>query len=173
MVTTLGEALAAARPRLFNVAKRLARNTWDADDLVQEAMLRAVLRGPAADEIMGWLYVVQRNAFINEARSVHRRRHIPMPAYLLDEIAGSPAVDQDEVVGTVDEVTVAREAIAKLPPKQREAFDLHVFGGMPYEAIAAKLGVPRVTVGTRIWRARETLRAALATRRAAALPAGV
>src|SRR5262245_9236467 len=132
------------------LARRKCRNQLDPDDLVQdvfEKVMRAVQPIPDGVNEQAWLSRVLHNLFIDKLRRraarAERALHEPI-AVPTDEDTWWQALTEDEV----------RETVARLPDKQRVAFELFAFEGRSYEEIAVQLGVPKATVGTRILRAR-------------------
>ncbi len=144
---------------LYNVAFRLAGNDSDAQDLVQEALLRVRkgLERYQPGSLQGWLARIVTNVFLDEVR---RRKRRPADAFPDDpDWVVPPAPAADEVAtGFSDEV---QAALASLPDEFRAAVVLCDVGDLPYEEIAASLGVPVGTVRSRIHRGRRLLRDAL------------
>ena len=147
---------------LFRVAMSLTRNRADAEDLVQDTLIRAYR---AIDRFDGrypraWLLTILRNTQINRTRR-RRPELLDDPDDALDRLAVSQpgdGVEPEEVV--VDpvfdaEVTVALEA---LPPNFRAVVDLVDLEGKSYEEAADALGVPVGTIMSRLHRARRRMR---------------
>ena len=147
-------------PRLRRRAARMSRNEADADDIVQDALVRA-LRGRhqlrSAERAAGWLLTIVSTTFIDRAR---RRRARPLEVELAVEPAAPPTADEPEAWEhlSVDDV---RTAVAALPDDVRDTYRMFALEGRDYAFIAATQRIPRATVGTRIHRARRALRAAL------------
>jgi RNA polymerase sigma-70 factor (ECF subfamily) len=147
---------------IFTVAYRLTGNEADAQDLVQEVLLR-VRRGlttyrPGSME--GWLSRITTNAFLDEVR---RRRRRPIEA-LPDEpdrVLPSTGGADEALEATVLPADV-QAALTALPPAFRAAVVLSDVVGLAYAEIADSLDVPIGTVRSRIHRGRALLRAALA-----------
>jgi RNA polymerase sigma-70 factor (ECF subfamily) len=147
---------------LYTVAYRLTGNHEDAQDLVQEVLLR-VRRGLATYEpgsLEGWLSRITTNAFLDEMR---RRKRRP-----LDVVPDVPeamlAVDGDPEAALAratlpDDV---QEALRALPEEYRAAIVLCDVLSYDYAEIARQLDVPIGTVRSRIHRGRAQLRKALA-----------
>jgi RNA polymerase sigma factor (sigma-70 family) len=145
---------------LYNVAYRLAGNDADAQDLVQETLLR-VRRGLETYQpgsLPAWLSRIVTNVFLDEVR---RRRRRPTDALLDDaERVLPPSAAADEASEDLsDEV---QGALSALPDEFRTAVVLCDVVGMSYDEIAAAQGVPVGTVRSRIHRGRRMLRTALA-----------
>lgn len=145
---------------LLKLARRLCRGNFEPEDLVQDVLLKAVAhheRMPPDINLAAWMARVMRNLFIDRVRS---------------RAAAPTAVDVDEVVLTApdpderqwwelltgDEI---RAALPQIPEELRGAFERFAFDRRSYKEIAAELGIPAATVGTRVLRARRHLRAIL------------
>ena len=147
---------------LFTVAYRLTGDHHDAQDLVQEVLLR-VQRGLATyrpGSMEAWLGRITTNAFLDDVR---RRRRRPLVALPDDpDLAVPPAPSVDEALAAEalpDDVTAA---LQRLPEDYRVNVVLCDVVGLRYEEIADELGVPVGTVRSRIHRGRALLRTALA-----------
>jgi RNA polymerase sigma-70 factor (ECF subfamily) len=151
---------------LYRVALRLTGNASDADDLVQETMLKAYRawdqyqRGTNAK---GWLLTILRHAFINEYR--RRTRHpetVDLDA--IEPFAVFDEVQEEDPQGRFFDQIVDDEvlrAIDQLPEQFREAVVLSDVEGLSYEEVARILSVPIGTVKSRLFRARRQLQAKL------------
>jgi RNA polymerase sigma-70 factor (ECF subfamily) len=142
-------------PAMRRFAWSLTRDRDKADDLVQEALLRAVsrwaqLRNPGS--VRPWLLQILYNAF----RAELRRRHgeeLSMPS---DTDAQHPAA-----IGHPEDKILLRSALgalARLPEDQRAVLELVAIEGLSYEEVSRIVDVPLGTVMSRLSRARETLR---------------
>jgi RNA polymerase sigma-70 factor (ECF subfamily) len=144
---------------LYNVAYRLAGNDVDAQDLVQEALIR-VRKGLESYEpgsLEGWLARIVTNVFLDEVR---RRRRRPTEAFPSDpDFVLPPTPGADEVTETLSDDIQA--ALARLPEDFRVAVVLCDVADLSYEQISESLGVPVGTVRSRLHRGRRLLRAAL------------
>jgi RNA polymerase sigma-70 factor (ECF subfamily) len=150
----------AALPHLdaaYNLARWLTRDPHAAEDVVQEAFLRAArfFAGCRAGDGRAWLLAIVRRAAYDW---LARRRAIA--AEPIDD-AGGPidAADGPEELAlrAADRATV-REAVAGLPPEYREVIVLRELEGLSYQEIATVAGVPVGTVMSRLSRGREHLR---------------
>lgn len=147
---------------MYTVAYRLTGNDADAQDLVQEVLLR-VRRGLVTyrpGSLEGWLSRITTNAFLDDVRRRRRRPTVPLPEdadrVLLDE--GS---EPDAVVAATSLSTDIQAALRTLPEDFRTAVVLCDVVGLQYDEIADDLGVPIGTVRSRIHRGRALLRKAL------------
>lgn len=140
---------------LYNYAYRLSGNRHTAEDLVQESLTRAwrsidKLKNRKAAK--GWLYTIVRR---ENARRFERFQpvHCDVPT---EEIGA-----QRKTYDTSTEAFVLRRAIRALPAEYREPLVLQVVHGHSQQEIADRLGLTSAGVGTRLFRARQKLRAAL------------
>jgi RNA polymerase sigma-70 factor (ECF subfamily) len=157
--------------QLYSAALRMTRNPTDAEDLLQETLLRA-FRGyggfKAGTNLRAWLYRILTNTFINRYRRQSRQ-----PAevelgeledlYLyrrLGEASGAARSAEDEALDRfVDEDVKA--AVESLPDNFRIAVLLADVEGFSYKEIAKIMDVPIGTVMSRLHRGRKALEKAL------------
>ena len=164
-----GASLVHYRPHLYAFAFRLTRNHHDAEDLVQETLLRAFraaarFRGEAT--LGTWLHTIARNLAYNRYWHWRRRKgdatvSLDSPGAEGDANAWQKAIAVDERA-TAEEQELERcvaEAIDRLPERHRTILDLRIRQHASYEEIARSLGVGLGTVKSRLARARERLRA--------------
>jgi RNA polymerase sigma factor (sigma-70 family) len=145
-----------------NLARWLARDRDLADDIVQEAMLRAFR---AFDRVRGedakpWLLTIVRNCHRTQFAKTKRRGHVPLP----DEEEGgaqvlaSEAPDPEAVAASAGQARKLDEVIAQLPEDFRVALILREIEDLSYREIAEATGAPIGTVMSRLARARTMLR---------------
>jgi RNA polymerase sigma-70 factor, ECF subfamily len=141
---------------LRRLAARLCRSAFDPDDLLQDVLERTVLNvhtlSPGHDH-RAWMARVMRNLFIDRVR---RRAAAPPPA-TLEEETPAPAAESREWWEGLDADDI-RARVHELPEELRSAFELFMFDGCSYAEIAERLRIPKMTVGTRILRARRRLK---------------
>lgn len=145
------------------LAARLSNSTADAEEVVQEAFLRAWRMAPAWRPAAGarfrtWLYRVVLNLCLDR-----RRRQPFLP---LDDIAEPPSPDPDGLVlmAEAEGAQVLRAALAELPDRQRSVLALSYFEGYSAAQTAEIMGVSVVAVEALLVRGRRGVRAALARR---------
>lgn len=153
----LRRELVALRPHLHQVAMSLTRDDTLADDLVQDAMEKALSqRGQfqKGSNLRAWAKTVMRNAFFDRHR--HERLHVPLQfdvAWHDHRPCWSP-VEQL----TVDDVVTA---LRSLRPIDRQVVELALLEERSYREISQRLGVVTNTVASRLARARGRLRTVL------------
>jgi RNA polymerase sigma-70 factor (ECF subfamily) len=139
-------------PHLRRYARSLTANVDEADDVVQEALTRALpkldLFQPGSN-LKAWLFTIVRHTFINQIR---QRRAFVARA---DDEPGPVALPRQE--SHVELAELAR-AYGRLSPPHREELALNVFAGMSDEEVRELLDLPVGTVRSRLSRARSALR---------------
>jgi RNA polymerase sigma-70 factor, ECF subfamily len=157
---------ASALPHLdaaYRFARWLGRSEADAQDLVQEAFLRAFrgFGGLRGTDVKGWLLTIVRNCHASALRQEQRRATVPLPEEHAEQIASdadAAAPDPASASLAADERRVLERVIATLPQEQREVLLLREVEDMSYREIAAVTAVPIGTVMSRLARARTALR---------------
>ena len=157
---------------LYNYGRLLTRDETEAEDLLQETLLRGFRHRATIDPALNpkaWLFKVMRNAHIDRCRGRSAR---PSEVVLLSgeasEHGGAEApelrpnlLDPEEILLRRVAIAEVRAAIRQLPPVLREAVELRDIEGLSYREIAAVIGRPIGTVMSRLSRGRNLLRAAL------------
>lgn len=147
------DGLMAALPGLRAFAMSLAGGASQADDLVQETLLKAwqnQTRYQPGTNLKAWLFTILRNTFYSERRK--RKREVEdADGMLASHLAALP--DQEDGM----ELRQVWSKIAKLPTTQREALLLVGAQGMTYEDAAELLGCQIGTVKSRVSRGRSEL----------------
>lgn len=148
---------------LLRVALGLTGQPADAEDLVQETLLRAWRSIGTFDgrHPRAWLLTILRNSHINGGR---RRRPVLLndPESQLDRPRTSehaPSAEDVALSGTFD--AAVETAVSALPSVFREVLLLVDVQGLPAPAVAAALGIPEGTVVSRLHRARNRVRTSL------------
>ena len=151
------EQIVALLPRLRRFARSLVRNPHDADDVVQIAVERALLRRDqwrSDARLDSWLFKILRNAWIDEVRSRGRRAKVFMPEEDGEQV-GEATMERE-----IDRWT-AETALTRLPEDQRLAVGLVLIEGLSYKDAADVLEVPIGTLTSRLARGREALQGML------------
>jgi RNA polymerase sigma-70 factor (ECF subfamily) len=143
----------------YNFARWLTRSPADADDIVQEAMLRAFrgFDGFRGEDVRPWLMAIVRNCWRSRAAADQRRGHVPLP----EEDDRPPAFDGPDPEAVAVRASESRRleaAIAALPGAFREVLILREMEDMSYQQIAETVHAPIGTVMSRLARARALLR---------------
>lgn len=143
-------------PALRRYAVALSRDEAEADDLVQDALLRGheARRSfrPGAN-LRVWLFAILRNAFLD------RRRRRAAESRRDDAAAVLAPLSIDAPQEAAVRLAQVREAFLRLPEDQREALSLVAVEGLTYAEAAAVAGIPIGTLMSRVARARAELRA--------------
>ena len=144
---------------LYGYAMTLTRDTTEAEDLVQDTYVRAaraVNRPGSTENLKGWLFVIMRNAWLNQVR--HKNAG-PLFVDLDANESTRDAQDNPHVVYLRKlEREHVRQAIQSLPDAYREIVVLRDIEGFTYQEIALVLECPAGTVMSRLGRARGRLR---------------
>jgi RNA polymerase sigma-70 factor (ECF subfamily) len=160
-------------PALHNVAVWLSRNPTDAEDLVQETILKA-LRGFASFELgtnfKAWIFRILSNTYLTSRSGLAARRTVPLDDELDESGESGPALYPEAAIDRqTPELNLLRlsdpaqlqAAMENLPAPLLEVILLCDVEEMKYKEIAAVLEIPIGTVMSRIARARLALRTSL------------
>lgn len=146
-------------PSLLRAAHRLGRDEADAEDLVQDTLVRALeKRDELRDDerLKGWLLAIERTIHLNSRRGMRARLEV-LEGGLSSEPPPEPTGNlADELMerSLSDELLAALE---QLPPEWRETLLLREVEELSYEEISLVLGCKLGTVRSRLARARERL----------------
>jgi RNA polymerase sigma-70 factor, ECF subfamily len=146
----------------FNYARWLTKNDAEAEDVVQDACVRAMrfFSSLRDDDARAWLFTIVRNTWYSR---VSRRTNVK-EATPLDGAQHDPpddAPDPEERLLQQHTVALVRAALEQLPVDFREVIVLREIEGLSYKEIAEVVRVPIGTVMSRLARARERLMALL------------
>jgi RNA polymerase sigma-70 factor (ECF subfamily) len=162
--------LAELVPRMRRFGVALTGSRADADDLVQVACERALLRGDQLRDqtrLDGWLYGIMRHVWIDELRARQVRRHADLDeAGEVEGTSGAAAAEGVVMLGTV------RRCLQALSADHRAILILVCVDGLSYREASEVLDVPIGTVMSRLARARHELHAQLAIGQTGASAAG-
>jgi len=156
---------------LYRTALRMTRNPSDAEDLVQDALVRAYRfyeRFEQGTNFRAWLFKILTNTYINSYR---RKQGRPQESSLEDTedffLYNQLSSDGDRVTDVEDTVLdglgadAIQRAIDQLPPQFRTTVQLADVEGLSYAEIAEATGVAKGTVMSRLFRGRRQLQRAL------------
>jgi|GEM_PF-465396 len=175
----LERLLATARPRMFAVALRMTRNPDDADDVVQEAMMkvwRAFDRFEGRAALSTWIHRIVVNAALDRLRA---RGPVALAARSDDESFQREAADGDghapvetpeELVRSAEVGVEVHRALDALPPAQRQVLALRELEGESYQSIADIVRCPIGTVMSRLHHARHRLAEVISTEHRELIP---
>jgi RNA polymerase sigma-70 factor (ECF subfamily) len=142
----------------------LTRGADEADDLVQEALVRAMAAAhtwrPGRD-VRPWLLSILHNVHVSR-----RRRQQVEAAWAKDQALEEPPVTRPPQLARV-QLSQTMAALMTLPDEQREVLVLVALDGLAYKDVAEILELPLGTVMSRLGRARDALRRAMGEGRAA------
>lgn len=144
---------------MYWAALRLSRNPAEAEDLVQDAMLKLWTRRDTLPEMASaeaYCVAMVHNAYLDHQRT----RHMAL-AELNDNLATATAASADDIARSVeDRETASRvmRCIDQLPPQQRQIILRKDVEGDSYDAIAADTGLTQVNIRTILSRARKAVR---------------
>lgn len=143
------------------LARWLIRNEHDAEDVVQEASLRALryFRTFRGGNGRAWFLKIVRNTCWS-----WRGRSFQASADPFDETQHSgaqPASDPETLLLQTDDLTLIERAMSQLPDRHRELLVLRELAGLSYQELAAAANIPMGTVMSGLARARKVLRRAL------------
>ncbi len=166
------ELFLAQLDSVHHYALLLARNTSEADDLLQETLLRAFRGFHSFKRELSfkvWVFKIMKNTHIDRARRL-RVRPVEEEWQGDDEQRKDPSrevalypvpLNPEEILlrrVTIEQVT---EAITNLPPVLREVVELREMEGLSYQQIAEILGKPIGTIMSRLYRGRTLVRSVL------------
>jgi len=159
----------------YNLARWLTRDDHDAQDVVQEAFLRAFrsFGGFRGDNARPWLLAIVRNTCYTWLKQ-HRRAELEVPYD--DDLHGgegrgdnfgaiAPDNNPEAILARLDDVRLVDEALQRLPVGYREVVVLRDIEDLSYKEIALIAGLPMGTVMSRLARGRNLLALHLVTLR--------
>jgi RNA polymerase sigma-70 factor (ECF subfamily) len=160
-------------PALVQYAYRLTGNATLAEDIAQDALLRACRgfrRYDPARPFRQWLFRIAHNLYVDQVRACKARAPISLDAMIESDFGDAPiafeiADSKNDPQAIILETTLEERlelAIRALPQEFREAIALCDLHGLSYEEIGASLRCSVGTVRSRIHRGRRLLRKALA-----------
>jgi RNA polymerase sigma-70 factor (ECF subfamily) len=142
-------------PRLRRYAMAMLRSETDADDLVQDCVLRALSKRHLWQEgtdLRAWLFTILHNQRVNNVRRSIRQGQ-PIDVSDIDQETHQPPRQDGSL-----ELRDLDRALALIPEEQRAVILLVGLEGMDYDTAAEVLGIPLGTVRSRLSRGREGLR---------------
>lgn len=144
---------------LRNFAMKFTRDVDDANDLMQDTMMKAIKYFDKFEDgtnLKGWLFTIMRNTFINNYRRVVKTNALITQSDEISSAQLSVSASKNQAEGSFIMGDI-NGALAKLPHALNIPFVRYV-EGYKYEEIAVELGIPIGTVKTRIHEARKHLK---------------
>ena len=153
-------------PSAMALARRVARQPFLAEEIVQEAFL-AVWRNPSGYDqqrgsVRAWLMGMVHHRAVDAVRREESQRRRVEESMVSDPVVSpDPADDVADQIDLPEERKAVREALDALPNEQRQVIELMYFGGVSQTGVAEALGLPLGTVKSRALLAMRKLRTAL------------
>lgn len=144
----------ACQQDLQRFFRRRVDSPETAAELTQEVFLRLLRAGPAASlqDPRAYLFRTANNLVIDHYRASRLRQSPPLVEAEWQALP-DPQPTAEAVLLSREELGIVQQAIADLPPRGREVFMLHKFGGLSYGEIADRLGIAKNTVMVHMVRA--------------------
>jgi len=142
-------------PRLRRYARALTRDAQRADDLVQDTLLRGLIkqdRWEPGTNLRAWLFTLMHNQYVNDVRRASRETG----TIDIDDVSSSLVATTDPTASR--QLHELERALGQLATEQREVILLVGLEGFSYEDAAGILAVPVGTIRSRLSRGRESLR---------------
>ncbi len=163
------EFLEKHAPLVYNLALRLVGNASDAEDLAQDALLRALKALPdfrGESSLSTWVYRITINTWKNRVRSEKRRglwKMVSLNLFTGEESEEEPAFKAEEPpldagLESAEKGALVQKALLELDDDSRAVIVLREIEGQSYQDIAAALEIPEGTVKSRLSRARDALK---------------
>lgn len=143
----------------YNLARWLARDVDDAQDVVQDACVRALkyIGAVQGSDARAWFLTVVRHAFYDWCRHNRPAEMVADDGDAVERAAADPALDPERVALRGDESRSLADAVAELPLVFREVLILRELEELSYKEIARIANIPVGTVMSRLARARGLL----------------
>jgi RNA polymerase sigma-70 factor (ECF subfamily) len=154
-----GQLVTLYQGAVFNVTFRLTGNRQEAEDVAQQAFVkayRALNRFDRERPLGPWLYRIATNTALNW---IKRRR--PEATLVEEELLPDPAPGPEAQLIAAEKSARLRAAIAALPPHYRAAIELRHFQGLSYREMSKALDAPLSDVKSWLFRARRRLQRVL------------
>lgn len=155
------EILCGEYKSVFRYVMSLCRNETEAEDITQEAFLRAIKRSDSfmqGSSLYTWLCTIARNIWLNKCRTANREISSEIPG----DITSDNASPLEQLVTEKDTAFYIHKALHNLTEPYKEVFSLRVFGELPFAEIAKLFGKTESWARVTFYRAKkmitETLR---------------
>lgn len=144
---------------LFRLALRITQNRVEAEDVVQETLIKVWKRRDdwsTIESIEAFCLTICRNLALDKQR--HLDNHVQSLDGTIDPTDHSHSANPEEQIVQRDRLRLVRQLIDQLPEKQRSCMQLRDMEGKSYRDIAAIMGISEEQVKVNIFRARQTVR---------------
>jgi len=143
----------------YNLARWLTRDIHDAEDVVQDACVRAIkyIGSLKGDDARAWFLTIVRNAFYDWCKRNRPMEIVQDDGTAIESAVDPAAVDPYQAVLRNDESKALADAVEALPVAYREALILRELEELSYKEIARIADIPIGTVMSRLSRARDLL----------------
>ena len=155
------------RRAMLTVAQQIVRNPTDAEDVVQDALLRAFESLPQLSDLNrfgAWLHSITRNRALRYYKNASRYQPQEDMEPYLNRASDTSAADPARLVETELTQQTVRDTIKDLQPEYQVVIELYYWAEMPQKRIAEFLSLPLTTVKWRLRKAKEMLKALLEKR---------
>ena len=155
------------RRAMLTVAQQIVRNSTDAEDVVQDALLRAFESLPQLSDLNrfgAWLHSITRNRALRYYRNASRYQPQEDMEPYLNSTSDTSAADPARIVETELTQQTVRDTIKELQPDYQVVIELYYWAEMPQKRMAEFLSLPLTTVKWRLRKAKEMLKALLEKR---------
>lgn len=147
--------------KLFRLALHITLSREDAEDMVQETMIRMWRRmqsGIVVENTEALAFTVCRNLCLDFMERAEQRQHVSMDDVLLETVPHATALDPSQRMENAEQRETLQRLLSSLPERQRTAFVLRDVDGHSYREIAEIMQITESNVKVNIFRARNKLR---------------
>ena len=155
------------RRAMLTIAQQIVRNPTDAEDVVQDALLRAFEALPQLSDLNrfgAWLHSITRNRALRYYKNASRYQPQEDMEPHLNRVADTSAADPAHIVERELTQQGIRDAIQELPTDYQAVIELFYWAEMPQKRMAEFLSLPLTTVKWRLHKAKELLKTILEKR---------
>ena len=155
------------RRAMLTIAQQIVRNPTDAEDVVQDAFLRAFEALPQLSDLNrfgAWLHSITRNRALRYYKNASRYQPQEDMEPHLNRTSDTSAEDPAHIVERELTQQAIRDAIQELPSDYQAVIELYYWAEMPQKRMAEFLSVPLTTVKWRLHKAKEMLKTILERR---------
>ena len=149
------------RRAMLTVAQKIVRNPTDAEDVVQDALLRAFEALPQLTDLNrfgAWLHSITRNRALRYYRNSNRYQPQEDMEPHLNRVSDTSAADPAHIVESESTQQAVRDAIQRMPSDYQAVVELYYWAEMPQKRMAEFLSLPLTTVKWRLRKAKEMLK---------------